>query len=181
MTKIMQVSNIEQHIYLVRGHKVMFDVDLALLYGVSTKRLNEQVKRNCRRFPERYMFRLTQEEVDSMRSLIGTSRSMRSQFATASKRNIRHRPYVFTEHGAIMLASVLNSEIAIRSSIAVIDAFVRLRELLATHKELAQKLEELEKKYDAQFKVVFDAIRELMEKPVERLPPPLKIKGFRSR
>ncbi len=179
MSKIAQTINIEQHIYLIRGHKVMLDSDLAALYGVTTKRLNQQVSRNSERFPSKYMFQLSQEETNNLKSQFATSSSMRLQFATASKRNVRYRPYVFTEHGAIMLAAVLNSRIAIQASLAVVDAFVRLREILATHKDLAKKLEELEDKYDEQFKVVFDAIRELMEKPVERLPPPPKIRGFR--
>jgi hypothetical protein len=164
--------HIESRILMIRGHRVMLDADLAEVYGVSTKRLNEQVKRNWKRFPLRYMFQLTLQE---------TTRLMRSHFATGSKRNVRYRPYVFTEHGAIMLASVLNTDIAINASIAVVDAFVHLRELLSTHKDLAQKLEELEKKYDAQFRAVFDAIRELM-KPVRlsKPPPPTKISGFRN-
>jgi hypothetical protein len=152
------VERIERRIYLIRGHKVMIDSDLAELYGVTTKRLNEQVKRNRKRFPEDFMFQLTAEEVGQLN---------RSQFATGSQkqRDPRFRPYVFTEHGTVMLASVLNSQTAIDASIQVVRVFIRLREMLATHKELAQKLEQLEKMYDAQFRVVFDAIRKLMEPP----------------
>ena len=138
----------------------MLDSDLAKLYGVTTKRLNEQVKRNRARFPEDFMFRLTAKEADSLRS----------QFATLERGRGQHRkylPFAFTEHGAIMAASVLNSPRAIEVSVYVVRAFVRLREILATHKELARKLEEMENKYDAQFRVVFDAIRKLMAPPTE--------------
>ena len=167
MPKHSLVSYVERRILLIRGYRVMLDADLAQIYGVSTKRLNEQVKRNPKRFPSRYMFQLKSNE---------TARLMRSHFATGSKRNIRYRPYVFTEHGAIMLASVLNTDIAINASLAVVDAFVHLRELLSTHKDLARKLEELERNYDAKFRVVFDAIRELMERPPAKT---LQIKGFK--
>ncbi len=170
MTQQMQAWPIEQHIYLIRGHKVMLDSDLARLYGVTTKRLNEQVKRNRQRFPRRYMFRLS--ETEKKKVVANCDYLHKLKFSPV-------RPYAFTEHGAIMLASVLNSSRAIRASVAVVDAFIRLREILATHKDLAQRLVELEKKYDAQFKVVFDAIRELMEKPEEVLPSQPEVKGFR--
>src|SRR5436190_2210883 len=124
---IIPSDRIERQIYFFRGHKVMLDTDLAL-YGVSTKRLNEQVKRNRDRFPEDFMFQLTEEEAITLRS----------QIATSNKRGGRRTlPYVFTEHGAVMLASVLNNPIAVRASVQVVRAFVRLREMLATHKELA--------------------------------------------
>ncbi len=151
----------ESRILLVRGHNVMLDSDLAELYRVSTKRLNEQVRRNHERFPEDFMFQLTSKE------------ALRSQSAT-SKRGRggrRYRPYAFTEHGAVMLASVLNSAVAVQASIQVVRAFIRLREILASHKELARKLAELERKYDKQFKVVFDAIRELMAPPRKQRKP----------
>lgn len=152
---------IEQKILMLRGHRIMLDSDLAQIYGVTTKRLNEQVKRNLDRFPEDFMFQLTLEEGQQLSS-------SRSQFATLKRgQNIKHAPYAFTEHGAVMLASVLNSPIAIESSIQVVRAFVRLRSILAAHKELAQKLEVLERKYDARFKVVFEAIRGLMDPPQE--------------
>lgn len=162
-TTPVSVELIEQHIYLIRGHKVMLDSDLAELYGVTTKRLNEQVKRNQGRFPDDFMFQLTRGEVDSLN---------RSQFATGSQRHRdpRFKPYAFTEHGAVMLASVLNSATAVQVSTQVVRAFVRLRSILAEHKELARKMDALEKsyqaqsqRYDAQFKAVFDAIRKLME------------------
>ena len=167
MNHLFPIAHVENKILFLRSQRVMLDADLAELYGVSTKRLNEQVKRNFDRFPSEFMFQLSSKESGLL---------MRSQIATGSKRNVRYRPYVFSEHGAIMLASVLNSSIAIQASIAVVKAFIRIRELLATHKDLARKLVELENKYDAQFKVVFDAIRDLMEKPAAK---PLRIKGFK--
>lgn len=152
---IIPPERIERSIHLIHGHKVMLDSDLAELYGVSTKRLNQQVKRNSDRFPEDFMFQLSAEEFANLRS----------QFATASWGGRRTPPYAFTEHGAVMLASVLNSPVAVRASIEVVRAFVRLRQMLASHEDLARKLAVLEKKYDAQFKVVFDAIRQLMTPP----------------
>jgi hypothetical protein len=135
----------------------MLDADLAVLYGVSTKRLNEQVRRNRSRFPDDFMFQLTREEVRSLRSQIATSKQGRG--------GRRYAPLVFTEQGIAMLSTVLNSERAIQVNIEIMRAFVRLRELVATHKDLGRKLEALEKRYDAQFRVVFDAIRELMKPP----------------
>jgi hypothetical protein len=154
------LERIERSILLIRGHKVMLDADLAVLYAVSTKRLNEQVRRNRSRFPGDFMFQLTEEEV----------RSLRSQFATSKKGRggRRYSPLVFTEQGIAMLSTVLNSERAIQVNIEIMRAFVRLREMIATHKDLARKLEALEKRYDAQFKVVFDAIRELMASPTPK-------------
>lgn len=149
---------VQKKILLVRGQKVMLDNDLAFLYGVSTKRLNEQVRRNLRRFPTDFMFQLTKDEYDALRS----------HFATLEKGRGRHRKYLpvaFTEQGVAMLSSVLNSERAILVNIAIMRAFVRLRNLLASHKDLARKLEELEKKYDRKFAVVFEAIRQLMQPP----------------
>jgi hypothetical protein len=138
----------------------MLDADLAVLYGVSTKRLNEQVRRNRSRFPDDFMFQLTREEVRSLRSQIATSKQGRG--------GRRYTPLVFTEQGIAMLSTVLNSERAIQVNIEIMRAFVRLREMIATHKDLARKLEALERRYDAQFKVVFDAIRELMAPPEPR-------------
>lgn len=155
------IDAVEQRILVVRGQKVMLDADLAGIYNVTTKRLNEQVKRNRRRFPEDFMFQLTKEEMSDLN---------RSQFATGSQkyRDPRFRPYAFTEHGAVMLASVLNSPIAIKASIQVVRAFVRLRTILAVHQELAHKLEALERKYeehDERFNSVFAALRQLLEPP----------------
>jgi hypothetical protein len=148
-------ERIEGAILMIRGEKVMLDADLASLYGVTTKRLNEQVKRNIGRFPDTFMFQLTNAEFDGLRS----------QIATSSWGGRRKLPYVFTEHGVVMLASVLNSPTAVAASIEVVKAFVRLRQMLASNVELARKLETLEKRYDAQFKAVFDAIRQLMAPP----------------
>lgn len=155
MKALIPVELIEKKILLIRGEKVMLDSDLAVLYGVVTKRLNEQVRRNLRRFPEDFMFQLTSEEAESLRS----------HFATSKRGGRRYLPYAFTEQGVAMLSSVLNSKRAIEVNILIMRAFVKLREMLATHKDLAKKLEEMEKKYDAQFKAVFDAIRELMKPP----------------
>ncbi len=159
---VIPVERIERAILFVRRQKVMLDADLAKLYSTTTKRLNEQVKRNKDRFPGDFMFQLTKEEWDSLRS----------QTATAKKGRGGRRvpPYVFTEHGAIMAANVLNSPRAVQASIQVVRAFVRLRELLSSHKELARRLDELETKYDGQFRIVFDAIRKLMTAPEPRVP-----------
>jgi hypothetical protein len=157
--KVISIESIEQRIYRVRGQKIILGADLAQLYGVTTKRLNEQVKRNRDRFPGDFMFRLNSEE---SRSILAS----RSQIATLKRgQNLKYAPYAFTEHGTLMVANVLNSPVAVYASIQVVRAFVRLREIAATHKDLVQKLEQMEKKYDRQFKVVFDAIRELMAPP----------------
>ncbi|HEY2414229.1 MAG TPA: ORF6N domain-containing protein [Pirellulaceae bacterium] len=155
-------------IVLIRGQKVLLDADLASMYGVSTKRLNEQVRRNRTRFPSDFMFRLSEDEANVLRSQFATSK-------TDPRGGRRYAPYVFTEQGVAMLSSVLKSKRAVQANIAIMRAFVELREILASHKDLARKLEAMEKKYDAQFKVVFDAIRELMKPP--ETPPKRKI-GF---
>jgi hypothetical protein len=134
----------------------MLDADLAALYGVSTRVLNQAVKRNRERFPEDFMFRLTPAEKAEVITSCDHLRPLR--FSPSL-------PHAFTEHGAIMLASLLNTRIAVQASVQVVRAFVRLRRILASHGDLARKLEELEKRYDAQFRVVFDAIRELMAPP----------------
>jgi hypothetical protein len=161
---------IERHIYFIRSQKVMLDTDLAELYRVPTKRLNEQVKRNRSRFPADFMFQLKPEEAECLRSQIATS-----NIARGGRRTL---PYVFTEQGVAMLSSVLNSERAVQVNIAIMRAFVKLREIIATHKELAQKIAELERrfqKHDSQIEAVFDAIRQLIEpKPV----PPRRRIGF---
>lgn len=157
---LVPAERIERAILLLRGQKVMLDQDLAQLYGVATKRLNQQVHRNQDRFPPDFRFQLTEEEDEALRLQNATSKTGRG--------GRRYRPYAYTEHGALMAASVLNTPVAIRVSIEIVRAFVRLRELLATHKELARKLEALEKKYDGQFRVVFDAIRQLMAPPAEK-------------
>jgi len=156
-------ERIERSILLIRGHKVMLDSDLAELYGVTTKRLNEQVRRNLSRFPEDFMFQLTESETRLLRSQIATSKEGRG--------GRRYLPYAFTEQGVAMLSSVLNSERAIKVNIEIMRAFVRLRQILASNKELAKRLDEMEKKYDAQFRVVFEAIRELMKPPETKRRP----------
>ncbi len=156
---IMPVERIEQLIFLIRGQRVMLDRDLATLYEVSTKALNQAVKRNRDRFPEDFMFQLTQEEAKSWWTELIDAR-LRSQIVTLKRgQHMKYRPYAFTEHGILMLSSVLSSERATQVNIAIMRAFVRLRQILASHSELARKLEELEKKYDSQFRVVFEAIR----------------------
>lgn len=165
------VQLIERRIYLIRGQKVMIDVDLAELYGVTTSRLNEQVTRNKKRFPQDFMFRLTQEETDFLRSQFATSNeSLRLQFATSNttRGGRRYLPQAFTEQGVAMLSSVLNSEEAIEVNIAIMRAFVRLREMLETNEELNRKFAAVIKTlsaHDKYFRVVFDELKKLTEKP----------------
>ncbi|MEK7263541.1 MAG: ORF6N domain-containing protein [Bacteroidota bacterium] len=148
---------IERRIFFLRGEKVLLDEHLAELYGVSTKRLNEQVRRNITRFPDDFMFQLNEEETEFLRS----------QFATSKNKSggRRYLPFAFTEQGVAMLSSVLRSERAIRVNIEIMRAFVKLRALLSSQKALAEKLEAMEQKYDEQFKIVFDAIRQLIKPP----------------
>lgn len=161
---LVPAERIERAILFIRGHKVMLDRALAMLYGVKPIALRQQVRRNRKRFPEDFIFRLTAEEADILvsQSVIPSRRSLGG-----------YLPYAFTQEGVAMLSSVLRSERAIDVNIDIMRAFVRLRELLATHKELARKLEALERKYDAQFRVVFDAIRELMAPPLAKKKPPI--------
>lgn len=146
-------ERIERAILLIRGHKVMLDADLAALYEVETKQLVRAVKRNIDRFPDDFSFQLTQQEFTNLKRQFGTSSSWGGR---------RTRPWVFSEHGVAMLSSVLRSERAVQVNIEIMRTFARLRELLATHAQLAKRLDELEKKYDKQFAAVFDAIRQLM-------------------
>jgi hypothetical protein len=155
METTVPVEVIERKILFIRGQKVMLDKDLALLYDVETKMLNRAVKRNIERFPDDFMFQLTKEEFDNLKFHFGTS----------SWGGQRYLPYAFSENGVAMLSSVLNSKRAIQVNIQIMRTFTKIREMLATHKELRLKIEEMEKKYDAQFKVVFDAIKQLMEPP----------------
>jgi len=136
---------------------VILDADLAKLYGVTTARLNQQVKRNLERFPSDFMFELTKKEYESLMLQIATS--------SVTHGGRRKLPFVFTEHGAIMAANVLNSKTAVQASVQVVRAFIRLRQMLTSNAELARKLSDLERKYDSQFRVVFDAIRQLMTPP----------------
>jgi hypothetical protein len=168
-THLTPSEKIEKAIYLIRGEKVMLDHDLALLYGVETKVLNRAVKRNLQRFPLDFMFQLTPEEADVLRCQIGTSKKGRG--------GRRYLPYVFTEQGVAMLSTVLNSERAILVNIEIMRAFVKLRQMLSSNAELSLRLDELESKYDKQFRVVFDAIRQLMATPIRDR----KEIGFRSR
>ena len=152
------VEVIQRRIYLVRGQKVMTDADLAKLYQVETKFLNRAVQRNVGRFPEDFMFRMTPEEAESLRCQIGTSKVGRG--------GRRYLPLVFTEHGVVMLSSVLKSERAVQMNILVVRAFVKLRELLASHKDLAHKMVDLErqqKQHGQQLSVVYTMVRQLME------------------
>ncbi len=157
----MPLERIENRILLVRGQKVLLDADLAALYGVATKRFNEQVRRNRERFPDDFMFRLSREEWDSLRSQIAT-------FKTGRGQHRKYLPYAFTEHGAIMAATILNSPRATEVSVYVVRAFLRLRELLVSNKELARRLGQLERKlaiHDQAIAGLVNAIRELMSPP----------------
>jgi len=157
---IVPVGQIEERILLIRGERVMLDADLAALYGVETKILVKAFKRNLSRFPPDFLFQLSKEEFACLRFQIGTSKKGRG--------GRRYRPYAFTEHGAIMAASVLNSERAVKVSVYVVRAFVKLREMLAAHKQLARKLAELERRlegHDEQIASLVAAIRELMAPP----------------
>jgi phage regulator Rha-like protein len=146
---------IERRIFMLRGQRILLSAHLAELYEVQHKALMQAVRRNRKRFPEDFMFQLSNEEF----------KTLKSQFVTSSWGGLRKKPFAFTEQGVAMLSSVLHSERAIHVNIAIMRAFVKLRELLVTDKNLAAKLDELEKKYDAQFRVVFDAIRQLMQPP----------------
>ena len=158
--KILAHEMIEQKIFLIRNHRVMLDKDLAKLYGVPTKRLNEQVRRNIKRFPEDFMFQLTKKEF----------KNLKSQFATSSWGGVRKLHYAFTEQGVAMLSGVLHSERAVQMNIAIMRVFVKLRQILFTHKELSYKLGELERKiekHDVEIQSIFEAIRQLMTVPEE--------------
>ena len=167
------LSEIVSRIFFIRGQKVMLDSDLAILYGVETKVLNQAVKRNIKRFPNEFMFQLTQDEWNSLRSQIVTLKNSANSFQGIQGRGRFRKflPYVFSEHGALMLASVLNSDVAIEASIFVVRAFVKLREFLEVNKELAKKVAELEAKFDTQFSLVFQAIQELIHQKNEPMTP----------
>jgi len=154
-TSLVPVERIEAIIYVLRGEKVILDRNIASLYEVPTKVLMQAVKRNLKRFPKDFMFQLTIEEVRDLRYQIGTS----------SWGGSRYRPYAFTEQGVAMLSGVLRSERAVQVNVEVMRAFVRLRRMAASREDLARKIEALEEKYDSQFSVVFDALRELMAAP----------------
>jgi hypothetical protein len=159
---LIPLERIERSILLIRGQKVMLSTDLAELYQVEPRVLVQAVKRNIARFPKDFMFQLTEEEFSNLKS----------QIVISSWGGLRRaRPYAFTEQGVAMLSSVLRSKRAIQVNIEIMRAFVRLRRMLASNKELTRRLDALEKKYDAQFKVVFDAIRELMKPPESKKRP----------
>lgn len=166
---IVPTALISQKIFFVRGTRVMLDADLARLYGVETKALNRAVKRNEGRFPSDFMFRLTKKEMENLRFQIGTSSSEHG--------GRRFLPYVFTEQGVAMLSSVLRGSRAVQVNVAIMRTFVRLREMLTTHKELRRKIDAMEKRYDARFQAVFDTIRQMLETPI----PAKKHIGFHAR
>jgi hypothetical protein len=183
-------ERVQQTIIVLRGQRVILDADLARLYGVTTKRLKEQVRRNRERFPEDFMFELTREEATSLRSQFATldagetEHSLRSQIVTSRRgKHSKYLPHAFTEHGAIMAATVLNSKEAVKASLFVVRAFVQLREMLSTHRELAVKLDELERrlqKHDDEILALFEAIRQMMqgeEGGEEETKPPI---GFQT-
>jgi len=157
MSDIVPQEIIETKIILIRGKKVMLDKNLAQLYGVTTSNLNKAVRRNIERFPEDFMFQLSKEEFENLKFHFGTS----------SWGGTRKLPHAFTENGVAMLSSVLNSDRAIKVNIQIMRTFTKLREMLMTHKDLKKKIEAMEKKYDYHFKIVFDAIKELLEPPVK--------------
>jgi hypothetical protein len=168
---VIPMDPIEDRIYVLRDKRVMLDSDLADLYGVTTKRLNEQVARNAERFPEDFAFKLTKQELAILRSQIATSSDM-----PGTHGGRRYQPRVFTEHGAIMAAAVLNSPRAVEVSVFVVRAFVKLRELALAHKEIGQKLNELERKiagHDQAIAGLIDAIRELMAPPAPKRKHPI--------
>lgn len=168
-------------IYYIRGEKVIFDRDLALLYGVETRTLNQAVRRNIKRFPEDFMFKLNKEELSNWKSQIVISNeaeSLRSQSVISKRGGLRYKPYVFTEQGVAMLSSVLNSDSAIQVNVQIMRTFTRMRKLLSTHKELRDKIEKMEKKNESNFKVIFKIINKLMMTDLK--DKELKIIGFKE-
>jgi len=171
-------ENLAKLVFLVRGEKVLLDSDLADLYDVATKALNQAVKRNLDRFPSDFMFQLTPEEWDGMRSQFVTAcqanSSMRSQVVTASRRNVGALPYAFTEQGVAMLSSVLRSQRAVEVNIAIMRTFVQLRRLMDSNRDLRLRIEAMETRYDEQFSQVFDAIKQLVtEDKTRKAKPPI--------
>jgi hypothetical protein len=163
---LIPAERIERSILLIRGQKVMLDRDLAQLYGVETRALNQAVRRNIARFPEDFMFRLTREEIMRISQFV-----ISSAYPGIKTLKFSKNVMAFTEHGVAMLSSVLNSRRAVQVNIQIMRTFAKLREIISQHKDLARRLDELEKKYDAQFKVVFDAIRQLMKPPESKKRP----------
>ena len=181
MKDLITTERIEQAIFLIRGQKVILDTDLARLYGVTTKRLNEQVKRNRERFPDDFMFQLTMEEADRLRR-------SRSQIATLKRgQNIKYLPYAFTEHGAIMAANVLNSHRAVQMSVFVVRAFIKMRSILTDTRDLARKLAALERElkgrldvHEAAIVTVLQRVMDILDPPAVPPPPKPRRIGFRS-
>ena len=181
---VLKPENVAQLVFFIRGEKVMFDADLALLYGVEVRSLNQAVARNRKRFPADFTFQLTDDELAALRSQIVISKSptsrassrLRSQIVTSNtgRGGRRYLPYAFTEQGVAMLSSVLRSARAVEVNIAIMRTFVQLRRLMDTNRDLARKIEALEKKYDEQFAVVFEAIKQLITPP----EPPRRRIGF---
>lgn len=182
MKTLPTLPQFENRIFVIRGLKVILDSDLAQLYGVPSKRLNEQVKRNRERFPADFMFQLSKQEAESLRSQIATSKSRgaqqmnRSQFATGSQRHRdpRSLPWAFTEHGALMAANVLKSRQAVAMSVFVVRAFVKLREALISYEDLRTEIEQMKLRYDQKFVEVFDKIEKLLD------APQIYVEGFRE-
>jgi len=167
-------QDVATKIYIIRNQKIMLDSDLAELYGVETKVLNQAVKRNLHRFPKDFMFQLTEKEyLTNLKSQFVTSSLDKKPQKWGGKRKL---PFAFTEHGTVMLASVLNSERAVSVSLQVVRIFIKLRQILETNKELAQKIDQLEDKYDHQFKIVFDAIKQLLIQEDETKAEPIGFK-----
>ena len=180
---LIPLETIERKIYVIRGERVILDSDLAAIYGVETKMFTRAVRRNIDRFPDDFMFQLTKEEFESLKIQIGISDNdlLRRQIGASNAEGLmlqtatsnrgrggrQYLPYVFTEHGALMAANVLKSNRAVDASVQVVRAFVKMRNMLASNAELAKKIEALEKKYDSQFKSVFEAIKKLMLPPVK--------------
>ena len=160
-----EITNIEDKIYIIRGKRVMLDFELSKVFGITTKAFKQAIKRNINRFPDDFMFQLTKPELEVLRS----------QFVTFNLLNTRYLPFAFTEHGAVMAANVLHSDRAVKASVAVVRAFINMRSMLVEYKELKSKVDKLENKYDKHFKIVFDAIKALMDSPKTK---PKKITGF---
>ena len=161
-TRTDPIESVKQQIFLLRGQRVMLDRDLANLYGVTTKRLNEQLRRNRDRFPKDFAFQLTLAEAKEIAA-------SRSQIATLKKgQNIKHPPHVFTEHGAIMLASILNSAVAVQASVCVVRAFVQMRAMFMEYADLSRRIDQLAGTYDNRFQKLFEAIRDLMAVPLKQ-------------
>jgi len=177
-TSLIPKERIINKIYWIRGQRVMFDVDLAELYDVPTKRLNEQVRRNKERFPDDFVFQLSELEMGVLRSQFATSNEKKLQKSQDDRGGRRYNVYAFTEQGVAMLSSVLRSKRAVAMNIHIVRVFTRMREMLLTHKELREKIDKMEQKYDKNFRVVFDALKQMLAMKEEE---PRQEIGFRVR